>query len=338
MDKDMMSEGTSEKKEMGSSQKKKMSNAQVFLFGVLGAIVVIGIAGYGYTVRAVYNLSRQSVVLSVADIFNMPAVVVNGMSVPYTDYLRDVDALTTFYTQQNIPIDAEQISDQVLVRLTANRILSDVARQFDVTLTEEDIEPQKAQVLAEFSSEEEAKQQIQQLYGWSFDQFVDNIIRPLALEQKLETAFMDDSRQIDNEYMTEEVKASHILFQPEENESDDSVKARATQVLERLKKGEDFAVLAAQFGTDGTKDVGGDLGYFAKGVMVPEFEQAVFALEPGTLSEELVKTQFGYHIVRVDDKRMGRDFGTFVNDQLSKATIELKLNVHDPFVDPSVQQ
>ena len=170
------------------------------------------------------------------------------------------------------------------------------------------------------------------MYGWTFDEFVDNIVVPLTLEQKLEEAFSDPNRAIEGVQMVEEVQASHILFQANEGESDAALKARAQKVLDRIKKGEDFATLAKEFGTDGTKEVGGDLGYFGRGVMVPAFEEAVFALEAGKLSDELVKTDFGYHIVKVMDKRMSRDFASFVNETLAKATIELKIDVHNPFV------
>jgi len=89
--------------------------------------------------------------------------------------------------------------------------------------------------------------------------------------------------------------------------------------------------MAAKYGSDGTKDVGGDLGWFGKGMMVPEFEEAVFALEPGQLRDELVETSFGYHIVKVEDKRYVRDFVTFMDNQIKDADIDILINIHNPF-------
>jgi peptidyl-prolyl cis-trans isomerase C len=93
---------------------------------------------------------------------------------------------------------------------------------------------------------------------------------------------------------TVEVKARHILVEKEEE---------AKAAVERLKKGEDFAKLAGELSKDpGSGKEGGDLGWFEKERMVPEFAEAAFKLDKGGVSE-IVKTQFGFHIIKVDDKR-----------------------------------
>ncbi len=83
--------------------------------------------------------------------------------------------------------------------------------------------------------------------------------------------------------------------------------AQAQAVLERVNAGEDFAELAIEFSADPSSGPrGGDLGWFGSGVMVPEFEEAAFALEAGEVSE-LVRTAFGYHIIRVDEVKEDDD-------------------------------
>ncbi|MFC7666631.1 peptidylprolyl isomerase [Hymenobacter humi] len=96
-------------------------------------------------------------------------------------------------------------------------------------------------------------------------------------------------------------RASHILIKPEGTtpEAKAAAKAKAQDILNKIKAGADFAALARQFGTDGTKDQGGDLGWFGQGRMVPEFEKAIFGATAPGLLPNVVETSFGYHVIKV---------------------------------------
>jgi peptidyl-prolyl cis-trans isomerase D len=102
----------------------------------------------------------------------------------------------------------------------------------------------------------------------------------------------------------EQVRASHILLKTDtDGKNDAEVKARAEKVLQEAKAGGDFAGLAKKYSEDeANAKQGGDLDYFSRGKMVPQFEDVAFAQAPGTLSD-LVKTQYGYHIIKLVDKK-----------------------------------
>jgi peptidyl-prolyl cis-trans isomerase D len=131
------------------------------------------------------------------------------------------------------------------------------------------------------------------------DKFMDKVTLE---EDDLKTYYEDN---IDMFTQEKQVKASHILFKIPPGATPEEVKKieeKATSVLERAKKGEDFAALATEFSEDTSKSKGGDLGYFTQGKMVKEFEDAAFSLEPGQISG-LVKTNYGFHIIKVEDKK-----------------------------------
>ncbi|WP_160720949.1 peptidylprolyl isomerase [Bacillus sp. USDA818B3_A] len=138
-------------------------------------------------------------------------------------------------------------------------------------------------------------------------------------EDEMKTYFEENK---DSFATAEQVKASHILVADE---------ATAKKVKEKLDNGEDFAALAKEYSTDdSTKDSGGELGYFAKGDMVTEFEDAAFAMSVNQISDP-VKTDYGYHIIKVEDKKAAQA----ANYEDSKA--EIKETLFDQKVDSEYQ-
>lgn len=114
----------------------------------------------------------------------------------------------------------------------------------------------------------------------------------------------------------DEVRARHILVETKE---------KAQEIFAKLKEGSDFVALAKENTTDpGSKDQGGDLGFFVRGQMIPPFEEAAFSLRPGQFSEP-IQTQFGWHIVKVEARRE-REIPPFVTvkDRLTAAVIHRK--------------
>ncbi len=117
--------------------------------------------------------------------------------------------------------------------------------------------------------------------------------------QDIQRSYEDNQQQ----YSTpEQVRASHILLKTE-GKDDAAVKKQAEELLAKVKAGADFAQLATKYSEDETSKVkGGDLEFFPKGQMVPEFDKTAFSMKPGEISD-LVKTQYGYHIIKLTDKK-----------------------------------
>jgi len=100
---------------------------------------------------------------------------------------------------------------------------------------------------------------------------------------------------------TDEEVNTYLTGHPE-LDTDKKNRAKAEEVLKRARAGEDFGKLAMEFSTDGSKDKGGDLGWFGHGQMVPEFEQAAYALKPGEISD-VVQSKFGFHIIKLEERK-----------------------------------
>jgi peptidyl-prolyl cis-trans isomerase D len=146
------------------------------------------------------------------------------------------------------------------------------------------------------------------------------------------------------QYQTpEQIRASHILLNTA-GKDEAVVRKQAEDILKQARAGADFAALATKFSEDeGSKATGGDLDYFSRGRMVPEFENAAFALKPGEISD-LVKSQYGFHIIKLVDRKpaVTRSFdevrpqieeqlkGQRTDQQLTARATELASRIDEP--------
>lgn len=128
----------------------------------------------------------------------------------------------------------------------------------------------------------------------------ERIVQEVYLTREVESRITDEGlRQKYQEFLEEnppeeQVRARHILVESEEE---------AKEVIAEVKGGADFAEVANSRSTGPSSSQGGDLGYFSKGDMVEPFAEAAFALQPGQITEEPVQTQFGWHVIKVEDRR-----------------------------------
>ena len=117
-------------------------------------------------------------------------------------------------------------------------------------------------------------------------------MRKLVTQDDIAAAY---DRFVADQDSREEISARHILVEEEQ---------AAIDLIAKLNDGADFAALAQEFSTGPSGPKGGDLGYFGRGQMVPDFEAAAFALAIGTHSSAPVQTQFGFHVIKLEDKRI----------------------------------
>jgi peptidyl-prolyl cis-trans isomerase C len=159
--------------------------------------------------------------------------------------------------------------------------------------------------------------------------------KSLVSDEEIQTFYRKHQEDFD------QVKARHILFttrppqNPQTGESTgpapdpEAVRRKALEVLQRIKAGEDFAQLAKEYSDDpGSREQGGDLGYFGRGQMTPKFEQAAFDLKPGQVSD-LVETPFGFHIIKVEERRLqpfDQSLRGVVENRLRRRKVEAQMS------------
>ncbi len=203
-------------------------------------------------------------------------------------------ALTDWMSVSDAEVEREFTQRNEKVKLQVVALTADAFRD-KVTVSDADVAAYFESRKAEYRMGEQRKVKI---LLFDRDQVYAKMTIPAG---DLQRAYNDNISQ----YQTpEQIRASHILFNIA-GKDEAAVRKQAEEVLAQVKAGGDFAALATKFSEDeGSKVNGGDLDYFGRGRMVPEFETAAFALEPGQVTD-LVRSQFGFHIIKVVDKRPG---------------------------------
>ncbi len=244
---------------------------------------------------------------------------VNGVDISRKDYNREVQLYKDRMARNGQSLNEQQIKiigNQILDRMIETELLYQESRKQGVRIASDEIEAQLGKIKERFSNEQEYKAAISQM-NLTEDGVRAQIEKGLAINQLVKTRIADNIKIEEEESrkfydanpdlfkQPEEVKASHILVKVEQDaeaQKKSAAGAKIEQIQQRLKKGEDFAVLAREASEGPSAPNGGDLGYFKRGTMVKPFEDAAFALEVNQVSD-VVETQFGYHLIKVYDKK-----------------------------------
>lgn len=257
----------------------------VILFAVSGAFS-LGVYRFGLQGRWVDQVLR---------VLPLPAVTTNGTVITMHSYIGDLATLRYYFANNpaatadgSTKPDDQELKKIILNRLVYDTILRQAVDERKIVVSAADLDGQLKSI-AQQSGKTDLTDVLQKLYGMTPDQFKQKILLPYLWFQKYDTAVGAD----------ESLNAS--------------VKTKAEQVLAEVKKGDaPFEDLAKSNSEDTTATSGGDLGFISKGQMVQPFEDAAFAMKVGEVSD-LVKTEFGYHIIKVVEKKTDKDAGEQVH-------------------------
>jgi peptidyl-prolyl cis-trans isomerase C len=255
------------------------------------------------------------------------AALVNGQPILLTDYQEETARFEAAMAGQGFDLESEdgkamlaQMCRQVLDSMIEQVLIKQAAAQEGVGISEEELEATIQESIEEGGGQASFEEWLQ-ISDLTYEDFREEIrfqLLALAIFEQV-TASVPTT--------AEQVHARHILVDTEEE---------AQAILTRLQAGEDFKTLARQLSQDeNTKEAGGDLDFFPRGLLIsPEVEEAAFALLPGQISE-VVRSQFGYHVVQVLEKVPDRPlplellnalkeqaFARWMQEQWDSATIE----------------
>lgn len=240
--------------------------------------------------------------------------------------LHDVRQSAVPYMLQN-GLDPSSLEDPKVRRDLYEKVLDDLidrrlivaqADELDLKVSDEELEQWLSFTRQQQGMSEEQFKQVIARYGMKYEIYRDmvreNLLKIRLVKTKVASQFTISEEEVDAEYRKrfgEEVgqepviKVAHILFRPadESDASLEDAQKRAAQAKARIDKGEEFAKVAEEMSDGPTAPKGGELGTFGRGDLDPEFEEAAFALEPGTVSD-VVQTKFGYHVILVSERQM----------------------------------
>ena len=251
----------------------------------------------------------------------LPAVIarVNGEAIPNSELQ---EAIASLEGQAGRPVPAgerDQVVRSVLNQIVTGHVLLQESKTRKVVVADADVESRIGQLRQRFPSEDEFKKALAGR-GLTPEKIRDELRKQLAIEKMIEGEVAPQVKVSDQDVkdfydknpdqfkQPEGFRASHILVMVPQNatpQQKQEAKAKIEDVQKQLKAGGDFAELAKKYSQDGSASQGGDLNFFSRGQMVEPFQKAVESLDIGGVSG-IVETQFGYHIVKLTDKKAGR--------------------------------
>ena len=259
---------------------------------IISLAVVVFLAEATFAVF-IYGLKDNNVaVKTVSKYIPLPVVLVGTHTVSLGDYNFERTYIEHFYNQAKKEIPAD-VNAQITDQLIESKILEVNASKYDVKISKEEIDSTIDTLTEQSGGKEEVEKVLANYYGLNMKSF-----RVLVKNQLLRLKMQ--------ETVPKQLKASHILIKAEANvdeKTNADAKAKADGILAELKAGTDFATKAKEISDDtGSRDQGGELGWFGFGDMVKPFEETAFKLEVNQISDP-IRTDFGWHIIKITEQR-----------------------------------
>ncbi|HXG56033.1 MAG TPA: peptidylprolyl isomerase [Vicinamibacterales bacterium] len=241
---------------------------------------------------------------------------VNGESIPRSEFDKLIMQMEAAAGQPVPKERRDEIYRGAIDQLVTYTLLAQEVKARGVKVDDKQVDDELKQMRAQFKTEPEFKKALASR-GMTLERLRSDLQKKSGINAMMEAEVAGAPAVTDAEIrefyeknpdkfqQPEAIKASHILIRAPKDADDAVKKAARTKVealLKQAKAGSDFGTLARENSSDGSAQQGGDLGFFPKGQMVPAFEQAAYALKPGQISE-VVETQFGYHIIKVRERR-----------------------------------
>ncbi|MBI3033347.1 peptidylprolyl isomerase [Candidatus Woesearchaeota archaeon] len=250
-------------------------------------------------------------------ILTVSVVTVNGVDITS----KDIDAELSKLPKNVVALqDKEQLKSMIVEQMIVKELLLEKAKELKLQVSDAEIDEALKNIKEELSISEDEFNKVLQEQGITLamvrQTYHDQLLINKVMKQEIQKPIVSDEQiktyYDENKDKLMQVKASHVLVcykgamfcTSERTEAD--AKARAEEVLKKAKEGKDFAELAKEYSDDNSAAKGGDLGYFTRGQMVKEFEETAFNLSKNQVSG-LVKTQFGYHVIKLIDRKTSFD-------------------------------
>ena len=245
--------------------------------------------------------------------------VVNGVVITRDQYDKELQVHLRRVSQQGRQISNDQMAElkkKILEGLIEGEVLYQESRKAGIKVDNQRANDQLAAIKKRFPNDEAFKKALNDMHltedevkmqirrGLAIRELIDQkVAGKIVIKDEETKAYYDGNPQFFQQ--PEQVKASHILIKVEPT-ADEAAKTEArkkiAEVQQKLKDGGDFATLAKEYSQGPSSVKGGSIGYFRRGQMVKPFEDAAFSMKTNEVSD-LVETRFGYHIIKVNDKK-----------------------------------